>query len=196
MKIILCSGNMGKVAELALLLPGHLNLIGLKDTGLPMELPETGDSLEENAMEKARYVFDRTGLPCIADDSGLEIDALVGRPGVYSARYAGPHKNAMDNNEKVLREMANMRDRKARMRTIIAYKDRNVEWMFEGVLNGTITSAGIGSNGFGYDTIFRPIGHTITLAEMTMEQKNALSHRSKAVSKLLKALGDHIHDPQ
>lgn len=194
MRIVLCTGNPGKVAELGSLLPDHIDLAGLREMDMPLDLPETGETLEANAMQKARYVFERTGLPCIADDSGLEIEALGGRPGVHSARFAGPHKSTVDNNAKVLQELAGSVNRNARMRTIIAFKDLDLEWYFEGTLNGRMTEGESGTNGFGYDPIFIPDGYDRTLAEMTLRQKNSISHRSIAIGKFLVAVKDRYGD--
>lgn len=150
-KLLLCTGNSGKVTELRALLPGGMDLLSLTDAGLPLDLPETGDTLAANALEKARFAFERTGLTCIADDSGLEVNALGGAPGVYSARYAGPAKNDRANIEKLLTALDGVTDRGARFRTVVALIDAEGEHLFEGEVRGTITTEMRGTKGFGYD---------------------------------------------
>ncbi|MFT3886279.1 MAG: RdgB/HAM1 family non-canonical purine NTP pyrophosphatase [Flavobacteriales bacterium] len=186
--MVLCTGNPGKVAELRDLLPSGVQLIGLKDLGLPTDLSETGGTLEANALQKARYVFERVGLPCIADDTGLEVDALGGAPGVHSARYAGEAKDPVANMGKLLSAMQGRLDRGARFRTVIAFIDAAGEQIFEGELRGAITEAPRGTNGFGYDPIFLPHMSALTLAELDALRKNAISHRGQAVWKLVRWL--------
>ncbi|MBL7944904.1 MAG: RdgB/HAM1 family non-canonical purine NTP pyrophosphatase [Flavobacteriales bacterium] len=184
-RLVLCTGNPGKQAELRALLPRSVHLLSLADVRLPSDLPETGSTLEANALQKARYAFERCGLPCVADDTGLEVEALGGAPGVYSARYAGEARDPALNMTKLLRALNGVADRRARFRTVLAFVDAHGEWIFEGEVQGTITSAARGSGGFGYDPIFMPEGSTLTFAEMGKAEKNAISHRGHAVARLV-----------
>ncbi len=183
MRMVLCTGNEGKVAELRALLPPGIEIIGLAEAGIPKELPENGHTLVANALEKARFAHERCGLPCLADDTGLEVDALNGDPGVRSARYAGEAKSAAANMQRLLNEMEGATDRSARFRTVIAWVSRADEQVFEGMVEGTIALAPRGSGGFGYDPVFIPVGSTLTFAEMDVEAKNRISHRARAVEK-------------
>ncbi len=189
-KLILCTGNPGKVAELRAMLPAHLELMGLAEAGLPLDLPETGDSFTANALQKARFAFERTGLTCIADDSGLEVNALAGAPGVYSARYAGEAKDDAANMAKLLHELDGMEDRGARFRTVVALIDASGESIFEGEVRGAITTEPRGTNGFGYDPVFLPEMSDLTFAELDAKMKNAISHRGQAVWKLARFLAE------
>ncbi len=189
-QLLLCTGNPGKLTELRAMLPHHLELLGLRDVGLPTDLPETGNTFAANALEKARFAHERTGLPCIADDSGLEVDALGGAPGVFSARYAGPQKNDQANMAKLLRELEAIADRRARFRTVIALVEDGGEHLFEGEVRGTITTEPRGTNGFGYDPVFLPEMSDLTFAELDAVRKNAISHRGHAVWKLVRFLGE------
>jgi XTP/dITP diphosphohydrolase len=189
-KLILCTGNVGKVAELQALLPKHFTLLSLADLDLPNDLPETGDTLEANALQKARFVFQRTGMPCVADDTGLEVDALDGAPGVFSARYAGEARNAEANMTRLLKELAGRIDRSARFRTVLALVSDRGEETFEGTVEGTITHAPKGEHGFGYDPIFVPGGFSRTFAELDPAVKNSMSHRGQAVQRLIAHLSD------
>jgi XTP/dITP diphosphohydrolase len=193
-RVVLCTGNAGKVAELRALLPPGVTLLSLGEVGLPTDLPETGTTLEANALEKARYAHERCGLPCIADDTGLEVDALGGAPGVYSARYAGEAKDPAANMARLLRELEGRTDRGARFRTAIAYVAEGIERVFEGEVRGTITIAPQGDGGFGYDPVFRPHMSDITFAEMDARMKNAVSHRAQAVWKLVRWLSEDQRD--
>lgn len=183
--ILLCTGNPGKLAEMSVLLPKEFELLMLSDVGLPTELPETGDTLEANALEKARYAHERTGLVCVADDTGLEVDSLAGAPGVYSARYAGEAKDPKANMAKLLEELAGRQDRSARFRTVIALVTANGSRTFSGSVEGEITQVAAGSGGFGYDAVFRPLGSELTFAQMDKEAKNSISHRGIAVRELV-----------
>lgn len=183
--LVLCTSNPGKVSELRALLPTAWRIIGLKELGIEEELPETGDTLELNALQKARHVFERCGLPCIADDTGLEVDALGGRPGVYSARYAGPARDPDANMALLLKELQGISDRHAGFRTAIAYVDADGEQLFTGAVRGTIIDAPRGAGGFGYDPVFLPHMSDLTFAELDPMRKNAISHRGQAVWKLV-----------
>ncbi len=185
MRYVLCTGNPGKAAELRALLPAHIELITLAETGLPLDLPETGDTLEANALQKARFAFERTGLPCIADDTGLEVPSLGNAPGVYSARYAGETKDPAANMAKLLRELEGEADRSARFRTVIALVDRDGEHTFEGEVSGRIAEALCGTGGFGYDPVFVPENESRTFAELSAAEKNRISHRGRAVRELV-----------
>jgi XTP/dITP diphosphohydrolase len=188
-KLILCTGNAGKIEELRALLPGHIALLSLADVQLPKDLPETGVTLEANALQKARFVYERTGLPCVADDTGLEVQALGGAPGVYSARYAGESRDAQANMAKLLEELSGKGDRSARFRTVLALVTDQGEKTFEGTVEGTIGTIRKGTNGFGYDPIFIPQGCSETFAELDPAIKNSMSHRGRAVQRLILHLG-------
>ncbi len=188
MEIIFASLNKNKIREIASRLPEGIVLKGLDEFIFHEELPETGNTLEKNASQKARFVFEKTGIASFADDTGLEIDALKGRPGVYSARYAGEVKNADDNMNKVLLEMGNVTNRSAQFRTVIAFFDGRVEHLFEGIVKGKILEGKRGGKGFGYDPIFMPDGFSKTFAEMDLVEKNSVSHRARALDKMLQFL--------
>jgi XTP/dITP diphosphohydrolase len=183
--LLLCSGNPGKLAELRALLPTEVEVLSLPDVGLAADLPESGDTLVANALEKARFAFAHAGVPCLADDTGLEVDALSGRPGVHSARYAGSAKDPRANMDLLLRELNGVVDRSARFRTVLALVTAEGEHTFEGVVEGAITEAPSGSGGFGYDPVFRPLGCTTTFAEMDAATKNAVGHRGRAMRSFL-----------
>lgn len=165
-------------------------VLSLDEIACKEELPETGDTLEANAHQKARYVFDNYKQACFADDTGLEVEALNKAPGVYSARYAGPQRNSEDNIDLLLKNLTDKQNRKARFRTVICWVSEKETHYFEGIVEGEIVNSRRGNKGFGYDPVFVPAGYDKTFAEMTMEEKNALSHRSRAVSKLVKFLKD------
>ncbi len=188
MSLLLCTGNEGKVKELLALLPAGADVVGLKHAGLPTDLPENGATLEANALEKARFAFERTGMPCLADDTGLEVEALNGAPGVLSARYAGEAKNATANMELLLRNMAGRSYRRARFRTVMAYVDATGERLFEGIVEGHLLEEPRGSLGFGYDPLFVPEGEARSFAEMDLAEKNAMSHRARAMEQVLRFL--------
>ncbi len=189
--LVICTGNPGKLIELQALLPKGIRAITLEATGLPLDLPETGDTLHSNAEEKARFAFERCGIPCVADDSGLEVEALGGAPGVFSARYAGEEKSAAANVRKLLHELRGVTDRRARFRTVIAYVDVEGVQFFEGEVRGVITEAPRGEGGFGYDPIFLPEMSDLTFAELDPVRKNAISHRAQAMWKFARFLGEH-----
>ncbi|MFN6116093.1 MAG: RdgB/HAM1 family non-canonical purine NTP pyrophosphatase [Flavobacteriales bacterium] len=185
MRMVLCTGNPGKVFELSALLPSEIELIGLKDVGMPVDLPETQETLEGNAVQKATYVFELTGLTCIADDTGLEVDALGGRPGVRSARYAGMDKDPQANMQRLLAELHGRSDRSARFRTVVALVGPDGVRTFEGAVEGIIAHVPRGTKGFGYDPVFVPDGSDLTFAEMDPTAKNVVSHRARAVQALV-----------
>jgi XTP/dITP diphosphohydrolase len=189
-ELILCSGNPGKLVELRALLPAGIQVRSLEDVGLPLDLPETGATLEANALQKARYAFERCGRPCLADDTGLEVMALDGAPGVHSARFAGPAKDAAANMELLLERMRGAVDRRARFRTVLAWVDTEGERVFEGEVQGTITEAPRGHGGFGYDPVFLPEMSDLTFSELPVGKKNAISHRAQAMWRFVQALHD------
>lgn len=190
MRYLLCSGNPGKVKEIRELLPPGIELATLADFNLPKDLPETGRTFAENALQKARLGHQASGLPAIADDSGLEVEALGGAPGVDTAFYAGPQKDDKANVAKLLRELEGVADRRARFRTVIALVDAEGEHLFEGEVKGRIAMGARGNNGFGYDPVFMPESSEFTFGELPAETKNAISHRSHAVWKLARFLAD------
>lgn len=191
MRIAFATNNEHKLAEIRQMLGGSIEVLSLADIGCHADIPETGSTLEENALQKARYVYDNYGIGVFADDTGLEVDALGGAPGVYSARYAGgPGHDSEANMAKLLGELGENNNRRARFRTVIALLEKTDGdaaprlSTFEGVVEGEITRTRSGSEGFGYDPVFRPDGYGQTFAELGMEVKNAISHRARAVKKL------------
>lgn len=168
-----------------LLLPKSIELVSLADINFTEDIPETGITLKENALLKARYIYEKFNLNCFSDDSGLEVEALNGAPGVYSARYAGAQKSEADNNRKILTELEGQSNRNARFTTVIALIVNGKEYTFEGIVEGTIVPELKGTQGFCYDPLFKPIGYNITFAEMSMAEKNKISHRALAVNKLV-----------
>lgn len=187
-ELIFASNNLNKLKEIALLLPSNIVLKSLADIGCTDDLPETQATIEGNALQKAKYLSDKYKVNCFADDTGLEIDALNGRPGVYSARYAGEQKSAEDNMNKILAEMKDVGNRRAHFKTVIALVWQGKEFLFEGVVEGTITENKQGSQGFGYDPIFMPEGSSKTFAQMDLAEKNKISHRARAVNMLVNYL--------
>lgn len=184
-KIVFATNNSHKLEELKKLTAGKIEILSLNDINCHDDIPETADTLEGNALIKARWVKERYGYDCFADDTGLEVDALDGAPGVKSARYAGDGHNSQANMELLLSNLNGISDRKARFRTVIALIEGNDERLMNGVVEGVITEKPSGENGFGYDPIFRPEGYEVTFAEMGADEKNKISHRGRAVSKLL-----------
>lgn len=186
MKICFASNNPKKLEEISQKLQGSsIELVTLDQTGITEDIPETGDTFVDNAFQKARYVYERTGLYCFADDSGLQVTALGGAPGVYSARYAGEQRNANDNMDKLLQALHGQTDRSAAFVTVIALIHPMGEFWFDGRIAGNIIHQKRGEKGFGYDPIFVPQGHNITFAEMEATVKNTISHRALAVDKLV-----------
>ena len=183
-KIVFATGNHNKLKEIKSAI-NSFEIIGLKDLRITDEIPETGNTLKKNALQKAKYIYNKTGLDCFSDDTGLEIEALNYRPGVYSAMYAGADCNAENNILKVLQELEEYTNRKAQFKTVIALILQGKEYFFDGVVSGVILKEKSGKDGFGYDSIFRPIGYEESFAEMTIDQKNEISHRGIAVKKLL-----------
>ena len=187
-ELCLATNNRNKIAEVSQMLEGKYKLLSLEDIGCNEELAEDQDTLEGNSRQKANYVWTNYNVNCFADDTGLEVDAICGEPGVYSARYAGPQRSDADNINKLLHVLEGQESRRARFRTSITLYLDNQEYQFEGIVNGTIAEAYKGNKGFGYDPIFIPEGHEKTFAEMTPEEKNAISHRGRAMQKLISFL--------
>lgn len=185
MELIFASNNSYKLKEIALLLPSSVKIKSLADIHCNEELPETGNTIESNALQKAKHLALKYNVNCFADDTGLEVEALNGNPGVYSARYAGLQKNASDNMDKLLDELKNNTNRKARFKTIVALMLSGKEFLFEGFINGHIGYTKQGNEGFGYDPIFIPDGCSKTFAQMSREEKNKMSHRAMAIRKLV-----------
>lgn len=188
MKLVFATHNQHKLRELQQIIKNDIQLISLDDLNYSTEIEETGNTLVENALLKARFIYERYSISTFADDTGLEIDALNGAPGVYSARFAGEDKSAVNNMNKVLDLMKGLTNRKARFKTVIALVLNGKEFLFEGVVEGNILETPVGTNGFGYDPIFQPAGHSISFAQMDSETKNRISHRGKAVEKLVSFL--------
>lgn len=182
--IVFATANPNKVREVNQKLEGEFRVLSLPDIGCLEDIAETGQTLEENALIKARYVKQHYGYDCFSEDTGLEINALHGEPGVFTARYAGPQCSAEDNINLVLQKLNGISDRSARFRTIIALIAGGREYLFEGIINGSIATAKTGNGGFGYDPVFIPEGHFTTFAEMDPSVKNAISHRGRAVAQL------------
>ncbi|MBO7477653.1 MAG: RdgB/HAM1 family non-canonical purine NTP pyrophosphatase [Salinivirgaceae bacterium] len=187
-ELIFATHNQHKSEEVARMIGDLYNVKDLSQTGIDEDIPETGNTLEANARQKALYVYDRLGASVFADDTGLEVEALGGQPGVITARYAGPECDSVKNMQKLLAELENEDNRRAQFRTVICLKIGESEYLFEGVVKGTITRKFSGKEGFGYDPIFMPDGYNQTFAEMSMEEKNKISHRGRAVEKLVKFL--------
>ncbi|RDY61272.1 non-canonical purine NTP diphosphatase [Flagellimonas nanhaiensis] len=188
MKLVFATHNPHKLREVQQLLPSSIELLSLTDIGCTEEIPETGNTLEENAKLKADFVTTNYGFNCFSDDTGLLIDVLDGRPGVFSARYAGHEKNDNDNMSKVLSEMRDERNRLAHFKTAIHLNLQGESHVFSGIVEGTITEKRYGDGGFGYDPIFKPLGYEKTFGELPSETKNAISHRGKAIQKLVNFL--------
>lgn len=189
-KIVFATNNTHKLEELRNILAGRYQVLGLSDIGFYDEIPETGHTLAENATQKSKHIFDRFQVDCFSDDTGLEVDALDGRPGVYSARYAGENSSYEQNVDKLLIELKHSENRTARFKTVISLIIEGKEYQFEGRAEGVITKERHGNKGFGYDPVFIPDGYTQTFAEMSAELKNKISHRGKAVAKLTRFLND------
>lgn len=188
MQLVFATNNSNKVKEIQHLIPDHITVLSLKDIGCHEDIPETQDTIKGNAIQKAAYIKTQYGYDCFADDTGLEVDALHGEPGVYSARYAGLQRNADDNMNKLLANLENQDNRQAQFKTVIALHLNGKLQTFTGICKGEITKTKSGSDGFGYDPIFKADGRTQTFAEMTLEEKNLIGHRGKAVKDLVEFL--------
>ena len=204
MKIVFATGNPGKLREASEILGEGFELVTPAEAGIPEDIPETGETLRANSLQKAQYIYEKTGLDCFADDTGLEVEILAGAPGVHTARYGGPQKNPADNIAKLLAEMARREHeasiarnygiatpkatRKARFRTSVTLILHGEKHFFDGIMEGRIAQAKAGKGGFGYDPVFIPEGYDVTAAEITEEEKNAISHRGKA----LRAMAEYL----
>ncbi|RXG30820.1 non-canonical purine NTP diphosphatase [Leeuwenhoekiella marinoflava] len=185
MTLVFATHNSNKLKEIQALMPEHIQLKSLTDIDCHEDIIEDAPTIEGNALIKARYVKEKYGFDCFADDTGLEVEVLNGAPGVYSARYAGEQKNAEDNTQKLLTELKDKTNRSAQFKTVIALILDGKEQLFEGVCKGVITEEKTGNKGFGYDPVFKPEGFTTTFAEMSLSEKNKIGHRGKATQKLL-----------
>lgn len=184
--LLFATNNTHKLREVQEIMGNDLQILSLKDVNLDVDIPETQETIEGNAVQKARFIHGITGLNCFADDTGLEIEALEGRPGVYSARYAGEGCSFDDNVTKILRELEGIENRKACFRCVICLIMDGAEQLFEGRIDGVITTEKEGADGFGYDPVFRPDGHRQTFAAMPAYLKNGISHRGRAIDKMVK----------
>ena len=204
MKIVFATGNPGKLREASEILGEGFEIVTPAEVGIPEDIPETGNTLRANSLQKAQYIYDKTGMDCFADDTGLEVDILGGEPGVHTARYGGPQKNPADNIARLLREMSVREQeasvarqygidtpratRRARFRTSVTLILGGEKHFFDGIMEGTIARQKAGKGGFGYDPVFIPDGYDVTAAEITEEEKNAISHRGKA----LRAMAEYL----
>ena len=189
-QLVFATNNRHKLEEVKKILGNQFKIIGLEDAGITEDIPENADSLEGNAAEKARFMYHQLKINVFADDTGLEVDALNGAPGVYSARYAGEKKDPVDNMNLVLKKLDGETNRKAQFRTVICLIYNHKEYYFEGIVKGSILTKPHGSAGFGYDPVFLPEGFNQSFAEMPMELKNTISHRGKAIEKLSQFLNE------
>ena len=192
MKLVFATNNKHKLEEMRAILGGKVELLSLADIDCHDDIPETADTLEGNALIKARHIYEKYALACFADDTGLEVDALGGAPGVYSARYAGENNDSEANMQKLLQNLTGKSDRRAQFRTVIALIIDGEEILFDGIVKGVITDKKMGDSGFGYDPIFIPEGYNESFAQMGSEEKNSISHRYRATKKLNDYLKDNL----
>jgi XTP/dITP diphosphohydrolase len=185
MQLVFASNNKNKIHELQSILPESITIVSLESIGCFEDIPETADTIEGNAIQKANYVTQKYGFDCFADDTGLEVDALNGEPGVFSARYAGEQRNSEDNMDKLLVNLSDKNNRAAQFKTVIALNLKGEQHLFTGIAKGAITLEKIGNQGFGYDPIFQPEGFTETFAQLSLDVKNKISHRGKATQELI-----------
>ncbi len=191
MKLVFATNNQHKLQEIKQLLNGSFELLCMNDIGCVDDIPENQATLEGNAAEKSFFIYNKFGFNCFADDTGLEIEALNGEPGVYSARYAGEARNSQNNMDLVLAKLYKIKNRKARFRTVVSLVIDGHETQFEGIVDGQILEEKRGKTGFGYDPIFKPDESNLSFAEMPMDEKNKISHRGRAVQKLVEYLIQH-----
>ena len=194
MQLIFATNNAHKITEMQSAVGDAFQIITLREAGIDIDIPEPHDTLEENALEKARTIYAMTGKNTFSEDTGLEVEALNGEPGVKSARYAGEHKSFSHNIDKLLNNLEGKKSRTARFRAVLALIWNGKEYLFEGICNGEIISSPRGTEGFGYDPVFIPTGGGRTFAEMSLDEKNLYSHRTKAAAKLVDFLQQHIND--
>jgi XTP/dITP diphosphohydrolase len=185
MKLVFATNNKNKILEVQQMLPSSIEIISLESIGCFEEIPETAATIEENAIMKANYVTKKYGYDCFADDTGLEVEALNGKPGVFSARYAGEQRSSEDNMNKLLDALSNELDRNAQFKTVIALNLNGKQHLFTGIAEGKITLEKSGNQGFGYDPIFQPEGYEVTFAQLSIEEKGKISHRGKATAQLI-----------
>lgn len=193
MKLVFATNNQHKLDEVRKVVTGDFDIVSLSEIDCHDDIPETADTLEGNALQKARYIKEHFGYDCFADDTGLEVEALNNAPGIYSARYAGPGHDSEANMNKLLQEMKDKENRKAQFRTAIALILNGKEYLFEGIVRGSIITEKRGNSGFGYDPIFVPENYTETFAELGNDIKNQISHRAEAVKKLIEFLSNYTH---
>lgn len=191
MKIVFATNNPNKIYEIQSMLPNDIEIISLESIGCLEDIPETSDTIEGNAKQKANYILEKYGLDCFADDTGLEVEALNNEPGVFSARYAGEQRNANDNMNKLLLNLKNKPNRKAQFKTVMCLNLNGSQYLFSGIAKGKIILQKSGKGGFGYDPIFQPEGFSETFAEISLELKNQISHRGVATKKLIHFLLDY-----
>jgi XTP/dITP diphosphohydrolase len=185
MKLVFATNNKNKILEVQQLIPSTIEIISLESIGCFEEIPETADTIEKNAIMKANYITQKYGYDCFADDTGLEVEALNGEPGVFSARYAGQQRNADDNMDKLLEELNNKTNRNAQFKTVITLNLNGQQHLFTGIAKGKITLKKTGNQGFGYDPIFKPEGFRETFAQLSLQEKGEISHRGKAMEQLI-----------
>jgi XTP/dITP diphosphohydrolase len=190
MKLVFATNNEHKLNEIREMLDSRFQLVSLAEIGSNEDIPETKDTLEGNASQKSQFIFEKYGLNCFADDTGLEVEALNMAPGVYSARYAGSQRNSSDNIVRLLSELDKINNRKARFRTVISLLINGNECLFEGIVNGEILHEPVGELGFGYDPVFKPEGYDCSFAEMELSVKNGISHRGRAFQQLINYLNN------
>ena len=188
MQLVFATNNLNKLKEVQALMPKHIQLLSLKNIDCFEDVPETQNTIEGNAKQKAQYIKEHYGYDCFADDTGLEVEALQGEPGVFSARYAGEQRNADDNMNKLLKNLENSSNRNAQFKTVIALELEDKQYTFTGTCKGHIINEKKGNQGFGYDPIFKPLSYEQTFAEMDLELKNQIGHRGKAVKQLVEFL--------
>ncbi|MBL0013282.1 MAG: non-canonical purine NTP diphosphatase [Flavobacterium sp.] len=184
-KLVFATNNLNKIKEVQSMLPNSIEIMSLESIGCLEDIPETSNTIEGNAIQKANYVTEKYGYDCFADDTGLEVEALNGEPGVDSAHYAGQQRNAADNMDKLLKNLDNHSNRNAQFKTVIALNLKGKQYLFTGIAKGEIISEKKGEKGFGYDPIFQPDGFAETFAQLSMEQKGEISHRGKATKQLI-----------
>jgi XTP/dITP diphosphohydrolase len=192
MKIVFATNNQNKILEIQSMLPPNIEIISLESIGCHEDIPENADTIEGNAIQKANYVLENYGYDCFADDTGLEVEILNNEPGVFSARYAGEHRNANDNMDKILLNLKNKSNRNAQFKTVICLNLNGKQHLFTGIAKGEITLNKTGNGGFGYDPIFKPEGFQQTFAEISLELKNEISHRGKATKQLIEFLNNPV----
>ena len=192
MQIVFATNNLNKLKEVQALIPNHIKVLSLKDIECFEDVPETQNTIEGNAIQKATYIKENYGYDCFADDTGLEVEALNGEPGVFSARYAGEQRSDEDNMKKILEAIKSNSNRNAQFKTVISLQLNKKQYTFEGICKGEITTTKQGENGFGYDPVFKPHGYDKTFAEMDLSLKNNTGHRGRAVSQLVAFLNSQL----